>query len=149
VFGVSFDDASAYAAWLSARSGVAYRLPTDAEWEKAARGTDGRLYPWGNQFDATFCKMRFSKAGRSYPERSGVFAADESPYGVRDMAGGMADWVSPDDTVVNFQSRDHRLAISRGGAWCDWEEDCRLTSRREYLADEVTSRVGFRLVRSL
>jgi serine/threonine-protein kinase len=149
VFGVSFDDSVAYAAWLSARSGLGYRLPTDAEWEKAARGTDGRVYPWGNQFDATFCKMRFSKAGRSYPERSGVFPADESPYGVRDMAGGMADWVSPDDTVVTFQSRDHRVAISRGGAWCDWEEDCRLTARREYLADEVTSRVGFRLVRSI
>ena len=149
VFGVSYLDAVAYAAWLSARSGLEHRLPTDAEWEKAARGTDGRLYPWGNQFDPTFCKMRFSKAGRSYPERSGTFEADVSPYGVRDMAGGMADWVSPDQHVVSFESSDHRVAFSRGGAWCDWEEDCRLTSRREYLADEVTSRVGFRLARSL
>jgi eukaryotic-like serine/threonine-protein kinase len=149
VFGVSYDDAVAYAAWLSARTGLTHRLPTDAEWEKAARGTDGRLYPWGNHFDPTFCKMRFSKAGRSYPERSGAFAADESPYGVRDMAGGMADWVSADEHVVTFQTGEHRVAFSRGGAWCDWEEDCRLTSRREYLADEVTSRVGFRLVRSL
>jgi len=146
-FGVSYDDAAAYAVWLSARTGLVHRLPTDAEWEKAARGTDGRLYPWGNHFDPTFCKMRFSKAGRSYPDRAGTFEADESPYGVRDMAGGIADWVSPDDNLVTFQSAEHRVAFSRGGAWCDWEEDCRLTSRREYLADEVTSRVGFRLVR--
>ncbi|HUS69034.1 MAG TPA: bifunctional serine/threonine-protein kinase/formylglycine-generating enzyme family protein [Kofleriaceae bacterium] len=149
VFGISCDDASAYAAWLSKTTGLEYRLPTDSEWEKAGRGTDGRLYPWGNQFDATFCKMRFSKAGRSYPERSGLYDADVSPYGVRDMAGNIADWVLPDGDTVTYQSDQHRVAFSRGGAWCDWEEECRLTTRREYLAIEVTSRVGFRLARSI
>jgi serine/threonine-protein kinase len=149
VFGISCDDAIAYAAWRASTTGLSFRLPSDAEWEKAARGTDGRLYPWGNQFDATFCKMRFSKAGRSFPERSGLYEADVSPYGVRDMAGNIADWVVPDADAVTFRSDRHQVAFSRGGAWCDWEEECRLTTRREYLSSEVTSRVGFRLARPI
>ena len=57
--------------------------------------------------------------------------------------------VLPDGDTVTYQSDQHRVAFSRGCAWCDWEEECRLTTRREYLAVEVTSRVGFRLARSI
>src|SRR4029079_5194381 len=55
---VDWFDARTYCRWLSAPTGSAVRLPTEIEWEKAARGVDGRVYPWGDQFDPTFCKMR-------------------------------------------------------------------------------------------
>ena len=152
VFGLSAPAAEAYAAWLAERTGRPWRLPWDSEWEKAARGTDGRAYPWGDHFDATFCKMRSSRAGISRPEPSGAFAADESPYGVRDMAGGIADWTLPDpgEQVFGAGQRDprRRLVYSRGGAWCDWSIDCRVSVRRAYWACEQARRVGFRLVRS-
>ena len=61
VFGVSAVSAEVYAAWLSEKQGRTWRLPTEVEWEKAGRGTDGRVYPWGEHFDATFCKMRDSR----------------------------------------------------------------------------------------
>jgi len=149
VFGITADDAAAYAAWLSTREGRDYRLPTDSEWEKAARGTDGRIYPWGNHFDPTFCKMRHSRAVRAEPEVSGRFEVDESPYGVRDMAGGIADWVIPDEDAAVYRSDEHRIVFARGGAWCDWPDDCRADIRRTYLAHERGARVGFRLARSL
>jgi len=90
---VDWFDAAAYCRWRSARDGVPTRLPREAEWEKAARGTDGRFYPWGDRFDPTFCLMRESRPHAPQPEPVGTFATDESPYGVRDMAGGMREWV--------------------------------------------------------
>jgi formylglycine-generating enzyme required for sulfatase activity len=145
VYGVSAESAEAYARWLADKEGRAWRLPTEQEWEKAARGTDGRIYPWGDHFDATFCKMRDSRHGQPHAEPIGTFAWDVSPYGVRDLAGGVADWCIPDPRRT--APREPREVVSRGGAWCDWAIDCRLASRRRYLATEHAARVGVRLAR--
>lgn len=145
VFGVSAESAEAYARWLSQRDGKAWRLPTENEWEKAARGTDGRIFPWGDHFDATFCKMRDSRPGLPAAEPIGSFVWDVSPYGARDLAGGVADWCIPDHRQT--APREPREVVSRGGAWCDWAIDCRLTSRRRYLLVEHSARVGVRLAR--
>jgi eukaryotic-like serine/threonine-protein kinase len=141
-FGVDVASAEAYLAWLARRTGLPYRLPTEIEWEKAARGTDGRRYPWGDRFDASFCKMRESRQGPPRPERRGTFPTDVSPYGVRDLAGGVADWVVPSDT------QEPGVMCTRGGAWTDHAEACRVASRRTYLAVERSLRVGFRIARA-
>jgi serine/threonine-protein kinase len=90
---VDWFDAMAYCRWRSAREGATVRLPAEAEWEKAARGPDGRFYPWGDRFDPTFCHMRESRPFAQQPEPVGTFPTDESPYGVRDMAGGAREWM--------------------------------------------------------
>lgn len=146
-FGLRMEDASAFTGWRRKQSGLSYRLPTEDEWEKAARGTDGRRFPWGDHFDATFCHMRDSRAELPEPAAGGAFEIDESPYGVRDMAGCVADWVVPpaDETTRTMA----RFSYSKGGAWCDWPHDCRIPVRRRYRASERSVRVGFRLVRSV
>jgi serine/threonine protein kinase/formylglycine-generating enzyme required for sulfatase activity len=145
VFGVNLRCAEAYASWKSKRTGRHYRLPTEDEWEKAARGTDRRLYPWGNHFDASFCCMRESNRGPPRPRPRGAFEADCSPFGVRDMAGGVADWVTP---AAGTAAEGVRAIVARGGAWCDWRTDCLLAARRPYVVGERSARVGFRLVRT-
>lgn len=143
-FGVTATAAQAYAEWLSKKTGHRYRLPTEVEWEKAARGADGRAFPWGDRFDATFCKMRESRPGPPMPEPADVFTLDESPYGVFALAGTIAEWVIP----TGANSDAERFA-SRGGAWCDWDIDCRPSAQRTYFARERSARLGFRLARDL
>ncbi|HPB32207.1 MAG TPA: SUMF1/EgtB/PvdO family nonheme iron enzyme, partial [Candidatus Sumerlaeota bacterium] len=85
VVGVRYSDAESYAGWAKKR------LPTEAEWEMAARGTDGRLYPWGSVFDPKRCNSYSN--GRLEPENVGSYPLGASPYGLMDMAGNVAEWV--------------------------------------------------------
>ena len=141
VVGVSFEDAEAYCRWLVERSGRPHRLPTEEEWEKAARGVDGRVFPWGDRFDATFCKMRDSRPGAANNEVVGAFPMDESPYGVRDMAGGVREWV----TSVHVD--DPTLRVARGGGSGAGAPSCRLCYRTRQRATDVVSYFGFRVAR--
>lgn len=143
VFGVEFEDADAYCAWRSEISGREFRLPTEQEWEKAARGVDGRSFPWGNHFDPIFCKSRSSRPYAPMPEAIGRFSVDTSPYGVRDMAGGVREWC--DGWFLESQE----LRALRGGAWVDTEHYARCASR-SYFDPHLTKRIGgFRCARSL
>jgi eukaryotic-like serine/threonine-protein kinase len=146
-FGVDVATAVAFAGWKSRRTGWAYRLPGSDEWEKAARGVDGRRLPWGDRFDPSFCKMRQSRPGLPRPEPPGRFAHDESPFGLFDCGGCIAEWVVPPG-VDPWQAGGETTLWSAGGAWCDSWHDCVVTSRRPYLAVERSARVGFRLVRA-
>ena len=92
--------------------------------------------------------MRESRPGLPHPEPRGTFVEDVSPFGVRDLAGGVAEWVYLGDRPLDNIGPDTRL-VSRGGAWCDWAADCSLAARRVYLAVERSPRVGFRLMRPL
>jgi serine/threonine-protein kinase len=148
VVGVNWNDAIAYAEWRSRRDGRTFRLPTETEWEKAARGPDRRKFPWGNAFDPTFCKNYASRPGVTQPEPVGVFAADESPYGVRDLAGGVREWASD----VHRDSEgdggtDHY--IIRGGAWSLTEHFLRAACRSHMRPTFRDPTVGFRLAHEI
>jgi formylglycine-generating enzyme required for sulfatase activity len=101
VIGVNWDSAVAYCNWLSAKTGKGYRLPTEAEWEKAARGTDQRRYPWGNSIDASFANFVGAQSfdtvrpvGFYDGSQRGQLKtqSNASPYGASDMAGNLMEW---------------------------------------------------------
>jgi len=81
------------------------------EWEKAARGVDGRVFPWGDRYDASFCKNSGSTDRKAQPEAIGAYERDQSPYGVRDMAGTVREWCNS-----WFKKKDQQRLV-RGGAW--------------------------------
>ncbi len=134
---VSYHDALDYAAWRSQQDGVTYRLPTDLEWEKAARGTDGRYFPWGSQWrgDAT----NWAGSGINGTSPIGRFPLSRSLYGLDDMAGNVFEFTS---TLGNGQS----TVVMKGCSWDDSPGFCRAAYRH---TRQVTSRhilFGFRLV---
>jgi formylglycine-generating enzyme required for sulfatase activity/energy-coupling factor transporter ATP-binding protein EcfA2 len=90
VVGVSWYEAVAYCRWLSDATGQAFYLPSEAEWEKAARGPDGRIYPWGNVWEPGYCNSKELDLGQTAPV--GSFPAGTSPYGALDMAGNVWEW---------------------------------------------------------
>ncbi len=142
VMGVSFFDAQAYCRWRSLRDEVDYRLPSEDEWEKAARGVDGRFFPWGNGFDPTFCKMATSRPGRPRPEAVMSYPVDVSVYGVHDTAGGIREWC---DSWYDASCETRTL---RGGAWYFNPGFCRTAFRHGYLPHIVFTNFGFRLAKS-
>src|SRR5262249_24652586 len=116
VFGVSWHDAVAYCRWRTERDGREHRLPDDAEWEKAARGVDGRWYPWGTRFAHSLCNIRGSRRERAAPVPVDEFPTDVSVYGVRGMGGNMRDWTATE--VIEGEGAGVRvLRVLRGGAW--------------------------------
>ncbi|MCA9493923.1 MAG: SUMF1/EgtB/PvdO family nonheme iron enzyme [Myxococcales bacterium] len=135
---VDLSDAQAYAAWQSERLGRPVRLPTEEEWEKAARGVDGRSYPWGDRFDPTYAHMRRSRPGAPRPAAVGQYPVDTSVYGVMDMAGGMREW-----TASMF---DEGQMVLRGGTWGDDADDLRCACRSGVQPAFRYSFVSFRLV---
>lgn len=136
---VSQKDALAYAAWKSQEDGIEYRLPTADEWEKAARGTDGRYFTWGNnwQDEAT----NWQKNGPASTSRTGAFPLSKSVYGVEDMAGNVFEFTS----TVYMQDGQER-AIMKGCAWDDLPGFCRTAYRHGRPTTYRHILFGFRLV---
>jgi formylglycine-generating enzyme required for sulfatase activity len=158
---VDWSAARAFAAWEAERSGLPWRLPTEFEWEKAARGVDGRRYPWGNHPDATWMCIRASHATKAEPPPVGAFPLDESPYGVRGMAGGVRDWCldlgapqgPPTDgdrvVVPDVVDDDPELPRAyRGGDWYGLAVHARAAYRAWNKAKARNYSLGFRLCRS-
>jgi serine/threonine-protein kinase len=136
VAGISWEDARACAGWLHPGG----RLPTEHEWEKAARGVDGRAFPWGDHFDSSLCKMRDSRQGRPRPEPVGVFEPDRSVFGVRDLAGGIREWCG--DTSYGPDATRRPI---RGGSWFAYARFCRSAHRNGHEPWFVHSNHGFRV----
>jgi formylglycine-generating enzyme required for sulfatase activity len=120
---VSWHDAVAYCTWLSEKTGKTYRLPSEAEWEKAARGAEGRIYPWGETFDSQNCNSRESGIGDTTPV--GQYSPQgDSPLGCVDMAGNVWEWTrsvyrdypyDPGDGRESLEGGESR--VLRGGAF--------------------------------
>jgi len=165
VVNVSWHDANAYCAWRSQVEGQLVRLPTEAEWEKAARGPStasgaGRTWPWGNTFDAARCNMGHTGIGNTSPV--GIFLAGRSPYEVFDLAGNVwewtrsawgEDWEKPEfdypyraDDGREDQSRISVLRVVRGGSFLDHDDGVRCAFRSWYSPGVRSVDAGFRVV---
>lgn len=106
---VSHADAVAYADWLSRETGQTWRLPTAIEWEKAARGADGRMFPWGDAWDAA--RLNSHDAGPFDTTPVGAFPAGASPFGLLDAAGQVFEWTATPAGSGRF--------MVKGGSWDD------------------------------
>ena len=135
---VSHDDARAYAAWLSRETGARWRLPSEEEWEKAARGADGRRFPWGEGFDEG--RLNSADAGPFDTVPVGEFRDGASPYGMLDAAGQVYEWTAT--------AADDGRFVVKGGSWDDAGCGvCRPAARHARPGDLRHILIGFRLVR--
>ncbi|MBN1424688.1 SUMF1/EgtB/PvdO family nonheme iron enzyme [Candidatus Fermentibacteria bacterium] len=139
VVGVSWEAACRYCRWLSAEEHRSYRLPSEVEWEKAARSGQGRAFPWGDGFSPARCKMRDSRPGPPGLEPVGVFTADLSVCGIRDLAGGVAEWCS------DLEAGLLGLRVIRGGSWIAGADGCRAAARGALPEEWQGQWVGFRV----
>jgi formylglycine-generating enzyme required for sulfatase activity len=150
---VSWEDANAYCAWLSQATGRAYRLPTEAEWEKAARGRDARAYPWGDEPP--------NKRRCAFENHEGVTATPvgqyspqgDSPYGCGDMAGNVWEWCHSLYKPYPYDPTDGREdpatggpRVLRGGAFYTNLRRVRCASRLRYFPHLWLNVIGFRVV---
>ena len=132
---VSFDDATSYCAWIGKKTKRSYRLPSEAEWEKAARGTDGRIFPWGNDWNPDYLN-----SGERYGSTTPVtrFPQGRSPYGLYDMVGNVFQWTASQWDEKNF--------VVKGCSWDDLPGTCRAAMRHGRPPHSKHILIGFRCV---
>jgi serine/threonine-protein kinase len=143
VLGVSWEDATAYCAWKTRATGRQWRLPTEEEREKAARGVDGRPFPWGALDDASLAKCRDSRDEPPQPEPVGAFPRSVSVYGMADAAGGALNWT---DTWLGGE---RRAKVLKGGTWSHPTTTLHCGRRASYEPNVRLATNGFRCARDL
>ena len=157
VVNVSWDDAMAFCRWLNdgrgneLPAGVVLRLPTEAEWEKAARGTHGLIYPWGNTFDKSKCNI--DEGGKNDTTSVGDYSPQgDSPYGAADMAGNVWEWTHSLFRGYPYRADDGREdedvpgnRVQRGGSFIGTNQLARSASRYRGTPGFLDF-VGFRVV---
>ena len=150
--------AMAYAAWLSAQTGQEWRLPVELEWEKLARGVDGRIYPWPTKFEPGLCHHRGAIPDSFGPSEVGQFPRDQSVYGIQGVSGNVMEWCGspypalscgPGEVVPDVVELHSGRQATRGGSWIHQRFFCQISLRRSQPASVIMGTIGFRVVRSV
>jgi len=163
---IDMGSATAYSQWWAARTGRPWRLAYELEWEKATRGVDGRFFPWGDQFDVSFCHMTQSQF--PLPAVVDSYPIDVSPYGVRGMGGNVRDWCADfwnrrGPALINGRFKvpvnegsepslgspeGEERRVFRGGDWGAYSRGIRSATRGTVASSNQDAYLGFRLAAS-
>ncbi len=135
VVNISYQDAEEYAKW------VGKRLPTKEEWERASRGNEGFIYPWGNDYNPNSANGNGNQQDKGTTTPVGSFSSDCSPFGVFDMAGNVREW-----TATPYSSGSQRWKMVKGGSFEDGAEG--LSSYAHFKGTIPAPNLGFRCVKN-
>ena len=146
VIGVSYDNALAYAEWLSGQLGATFRLPTDDEWEVAARAGEQFIYPWGDDDPSKGKKANYKGNGKyKYTSPVGAFETGINGWGLIDMSGNVWEWTSSQRNLAE----DSTMGTVKGGSWMDGVMDLRISNYKNIEKTNIYPDVGIRLVKEV